>query len=96
MRLAGYTHHLLGIPRVVADFMRSADMPKVVNTFTGASTLDASILLPIHADPNVPLTLWLIIERQVHIIRWLDGAEVAWLALWPACIQATVITWMLA
>jgi hypothetical protein len=77
MVLAKYTHRLLGIPRVVADCMRSAEMPKVVNTFTGASTLDASIWLPIHADPNVPLTLWLIIERQVHIIRWLGEAEVA-------------------
>jgi hypothetical protein len=51
-------------------------LPKVVNTFTGAY---ASILLffvfPGYADPNVPLTLWHIMERQEDIIRWLNKAE---------------------
>jgi hypothetical protein len=36
-----------------------------------------SFVFPGHADPNVPLTLGLIIKRQVHIIKWLDGAEEA-------------------
>lgn len=51
-------------------------LPKVVNTFTGAYASNLLFFVfPGHVDPNVPLTLGLMTERQMHIIKWLNKAE---------------------
>jgi hypothetical protein len=55
---------------------RVPELPKVVNTFTGAYASNLLFFVfPGHVDPNVPLTLGLMIERQMHIIKWLNKAE---------------------
>jgi hypothetical protein len=55
---------------------RVPELPKVVNTIPGAYASNLLFFVfPGHVDPNVPLTLGLMIERQMHIIKWLNKAE---------------------